>query len=53
MYLAVFRQKIQLQTMNCMLNLEKPLEEKMGHTLPEIAAGCFIGILVGILIGRM
>ena len=32
---------------------EKPLEEKMGHTLPEIAAGCFIGILVGILIGRM
>ena len=31
---------------------EKPLQEKMGHTLPEIIAGCAIGITVGILLAR-
>lgn len=30
--------------------LEKPLDEKMGHTFPEIAAGVVIGILAGMLV---
>ena len=29
---------------------EKPLDEKMGHTLPEILAGCVIGILCAVIV---
>lgn len=30
---------------------DKPLKDKLGHTLPEVAAGLLIGIPVGILVG--
>lgn len=31
--------------------LEKPLDEKMGHTLPEIIAGIVVGICCGAIVG--
>lgn len=33
--------------------MDKPLEEKMGHTLPEVAVGFLIGILAAELICRI
>jgi acid phosphatase family membrane protein YuiD len=29
---------------------DKPMQESMGHTLPEIIAGCVVGILSGIIV---
>ena len=33
--------------------LEKPLEEKMGHTLPEIIAGVLVGLIAGIIVCQL
>ena len=32
---------------------EKPLDEKMGHTLPEIIAGCAIGIICSVAVSHL
>lgn len=30
--------------------MERELKEKMGHTLPEIVAGCVVGIIIAVLV---